>query len=61
MSASGKKTPSFHLTGILVAGGLLASLACQEQTWESAMTDGQKAVQQGNYAEAEGIYKVAIK
>ena len=61
MSASGKKTPRFHFPGILVAGGLLASLACQEQTWESAMTAGQQAVQQGNYAEAERIYQVAIK
>src|SRR5262245_27571011 len=34
--------------------------ACQQQTWESAMAAGQRAVQQGNYVEAEWIFRVAV-
>src|SRR5690348_9802938 len=45
---------------ILGAAVLLSGLACQEQTWESAMAAGQQAVQQGNYAEAERIYQTAV-
>lgn len=46
----------------LTIGGVLSlALSCQEQTWESAMAAGQQAVQQGNYAEAERTYLVAVK
>src|SRR5262249_9540899 len=61
MSTMGKKTPRLSSLAILVAGGLLASVACQEETWESSMAAGQQAVQQGNYAEAERIYQIAVK
>ena len=47
--------PGSPSLAVLVAGLLLLSLSCQEQTWESAMAAGQEAVQQGNYAEAERI------
>ena len=33
---------------------------CQQQTWESATAAGQQAVQQGNYANAERIFLVAV-
>jgi tetratricopeptide (TPR) repeat protein len=34
--------------------------ASQQQTWESAMAAGQQAVQQGNYANVERIFLVAL-
>jgi tetratricopeptide (TPR) repeat protein len=47
---------------VMVIGVLLCSaLACQQQTWESVMAAGQQAVQQGNYAEAERIFQVAVQ
>jgi tetratricopeptide (TPR) repeat protein len=61
MSARGKNTAEKRPVTILVAGLLLSVLSCQEQTWESAMAAGQQAVQQGNYAEAEHMYQLAVK
>jgi len=48
---------------VTLIGCLLLSLllACQQQTWESAMASGQQAVQQGNYAEAERFFTIAVQ
>ena len=40
---------------------LLTGPGCQQQTWESAMAAGQQAVQQGNYADAERMFLVAVR
>src|SRR5574342_1172355 len=46
---------------LAIGATLSLLLSCQEQTWESTMAAGQQAVQEGNYAEAERIYLVAVK
>jgi len=46
---------------ISLVGSLLLLLACQQPTWESAMAAGQQAVEQGNYAEAERMFKLAVQ
>ena len=56
-SPARSKTHKISLIGLV----LLSVLACQQQTWESAMASGQQAVQEGNYAEAERIFKVAVQ
>jgi tetratricopeptide (TPR) repeat protein len=55
-------SPMSKMREVSVIGCLLLSpLACQQQTWESAIASGQQAVQEGNYAEAERIFKVAVQ
>jgi tetratricopeptide (TPR) repeat protein len=46
---------------LAATGLLLCSLtACQQQTWESTMSAGKQAIQEGNYAEAERVFLVAV-
>src|SRR5262245_4786066 len=49
------------LRDISLVGSLLLLFACQQPTWESAMASGQHAVEQGNYAEAERMFKLAVQ
>ena len=57
----GKQTASLTFA-LLAATGLAAMVpSCQQQTWESVMTAGQEAVRQGNYAEAEHMFQVAVQ
>lgn len=58
----GKQTASLTFAVFAVAAGLAATASsCQQQTWESTMTAGQEAVRQGNYAEAEQMFQVAVQ
>src|SRR5512134_2847732 len=44
-----------------VAVLVLALVACEQQSWESAMAAGQQAMQRGRYEEAERIFAVAVR
>src|SRR6476620_6702681 len=61
MRSTRKKMSGAPSLAVLMSSLLLLNLSCQEQTWESVMAAGQQAVQQGNYAEAERIYQVAVR
>ncbi len=57
-----KQTGSHVRFALLATAGLVVTLlSCQQQTWESVMTAGQEAVRQGNYAEAERMFQVAVQ
>ncbi|MDE3051042.1 MAG: tetratricopeptide repeat protein, partial [Nitrospirota bacterium] len=50
-----------RLCGLALSLLLLSWPGCQQQTWESAMAAGQQAVQQGNYADAERMFLMAVR
>ena len=40
---------------------LLLGVSCEQRTWESAMAAGQRALQKGDYADAERLFASAVK
>ncbi|MEK7273400.1 MAG: hypothetical protein AAB047_06175, partial [Nitrospirota bacterium] len=45
----------------MLALAMTLMISCEQQTWESAMAAGQRALQKGDYPEAEHIFAAAVK